>query len=216
MGVAMARSIICALALYGVNAREKDVREAAQSLYYADFKDLHRDFLESDRQDQDETPMTLNDFLVACVDAVFNTDITVKNWWPQLKKERRKLGDLFLKTILNMLRAKGGAWAPSGEYAQLGVQDSNLSRKLGKAVNLPGHPLVQNFKVTSYLQESLQLASQLNSLHSGEYATQDTVQGMQVPDAFLLQGGFLAALFKNSIQYTIVGTLKSWDQGESN
>ena len=116
--------------------------------------------------------MTLNDFLVACVDAVFNTDITVKNWWPQLKKERRKLGDLFLKTILNMLRAKGGAWAPSGEYAQLGVQDSNLSRKLGKAVNLPGHPLVQNFKLTSYLQESLQLASQLNSLHSGEYATQ--------------------------------------------
>ena len=78
-----------------------------------------------------------------------------------------------------------------------------------------GHPLGQHVKVTSYKQDSLQLASQLNSLHSGEYATQDTAQGMQVPDAHLLQDGFIVAVFKNSIQYTIVGTLKSWDQGES-
>jgi hypothetical protein len=38
---------------------------------------------------------------------------------------------------------------------------------------------------------------------------------MQVPDAYLLQGDFITAVFKNSIQYTVVGTLKSWDQGES-
>jgi hypothetical protein len=76
------------------------------------------------------------------------------------------------------------------------------------------NPLVKHLKVTTYTQAPLQLCSQLNSFHSGEYSTQDTVQGMQVPDAYLLQGDFLAALFKNSIQYTIVGTLKSWDQGE--
>ena len=35
------------------------------------------------------------------------------------------------------------------------------------------------------------------------------------PDANLLQGDFICAVFKNSIQQTIVGTLKTWDQGES-
>ena len=116
-----------------------------------------------------------------------------------------------------MLRAKGGAWAPSGEYAQLSVNDSNLGSQMHKAINMAGqgHPLVDHLKVTNYTQDPLQLVSQINSFHSGEYSTQDTAQGMQVPDAHLLQGDFLAALFKNSIQYTIVGTLKSWDQGES-
>jgi hypothetical protein len=51
--------------------------------------------------------------------------------------------------------------------------------------------------------------------HSGKYSAQDTDQGMQVPNANLLQGDFICAVFKNSIQHTIVGTLKSWDQGES-
>jgi hypothetical protein len=211
------------LALQGVNAKQADVvyicTHAAQGRFLADTKDLYKAFLEeSVQQDQDAPPMSHNDFLACCVDAIFNTDITVKNWWALVKKERRNIGDLFLKTILNMLRAKGGAWAPSGEYAQLSVSDSNLGSQMHKAINMAGrhNPLVEHLKVTCHKQDPLQLSSQLNSFHSGEYSTQDTVQGMQVPDAYLLQGGFICALFKNSIQYTIVGTLKSWDQGESN
>jgi hypothetical protein len=64
------------------------------------------------------------------VDAIFNTDMTVKNWWAQVKKERRKIGDHFLTTILVMLRAKGAKYAPTGEHAQLGVNDPNLGSNL--------------------------------------------------------------------------------------
>ena len=98
------------------------------------------------------------------------------------------------------------------------VNDKNLSSNLQKAINMPGghNPLVQHLNVTDHTQDPMQLASQLNSLHSGKFSDQDTDEGMQVPDANLLQGDFICAVFKNSIQHTIVGTLKSWDQGESN
>ena len=215
--VAFARPIYWALAAFGVNAQPKHVLDAAQGLFLADTKDLFKAFQDSVLQDKDKTPMSHNDFVVACVDATFNTDLTVKGWWADIKRDRRKLGDLMFKPLLNMLRAKGGAWAPSGEYAQLSVSDSNLGSQIHKAINMAGqhNPLVDHLKVTNYTQDPLQLVSQMNSFHSGEYSTQDTAQGMQVPDAHLLQGDFLVALFKNSIQSTIVGTLKSWDQGES-
>jgi len=216
-GVAVARPIICALATYGVNATPGHVRTAALDLYSTDFTDLFMDFQESGRQHEDETPMSHNDFVVACVDATFNTDITVKGWWADIKRDRRKLGDLMFKTILNVLRAKGGNYAPSGVHAQLGVNDKNLSSNLRKAINMPGghNPLVKNLNVTNHSQDPKQVASQMNSLHSGKFSDQNTDEGMQVPDANLLQGDFICAVFKNSIQQTIVGTLKTWDQGES-
>ena len=71
--VALARPIYLALALYGVNAKQEHVLTAAQGPFLADTKDLYKAFLEeSVQQDQDAPPMSHNDFLVACVDAIFN------------------------------------------------------------------------------------------------------------------------------------------------
>jgi hypothetical protein len=191
--------------------------DAAQGLFVADTKDSFKDFEDSVQKYQDATPMSHNNFLACCVDAIFNTDITVKIFWSQVKRERRNIGDLFLKTILTMLRARGAKYAPTGEYAQLGVNDYNLGSNLHKAINtaVGCNPLVEHLNVTSHAQPSLQLISQLNSFHRGKYSAQGTDQGMQVPNANLLQGDFICAVFKNSIQKTIVRTLKSWDQGES-
>ena len=45
---------------------------------------------------------------------------------------------------------------------------------------------------------------------------QDTIEGFAVPGENMLQGTFLCEFFKSSIQYALVGMVKTWEEGEYN
>jgi hypothetical protein len=231
--VALAKPIYCALAFKGVNATQADVKKLATGTFLKESKPLYEEYCSycSGLSEETDTMLSHSDFASSLVD-VFNTKLTVDGIWAQFKKTTRKIGDMFHKPLLALLKflqAQQKAndtkvWLPEGAQG-LTPRDKTLAKDLSNAIRAcKQHALLQHFNVTNHKQKdgvdstshSVQVSSQLNAFHSGDCMNQDTTEGFAVPGENMLQGTFLCELFRTSIQYALVGMVKTWEEGEYN
>jgi hypothetical protein len=230
--IALAKPIYCTLAMLGVNGTQALVKKLAQDPFQKDSKVLYDSYCShfSHLSELDtHTMLSHSEFASSLVDT-FNTTLTVEGYWGQFKKTTRKIGDFFYKPVLALLKhlqaqqqaTATTVWLPEGAQG-LTPRDKTLAKDLSNAIRAcKQHALLQHFNVTNHKQKDgvdstshcVQVCSQLNAFHSGECKDQDTKEGFAVPGENMLQGTFPCELFKSSIQYALVGMVKTWEQGE--